>query len=275
MTRDPEAKNLTAQLQHRAAGNPPSTQPFSAISNCFPGLETDFRNVWKRVLTGIELHESSNLVVDVDEGADEGLHVLTNGYRLLTIEDVQVTVTVKGPKTLGGPTETLTDTGFGEHTMPLEWSNALAGVLGREDRKVRCKFQSIKDPNDIREFVLVLRDFFERKSVGGELLTTSVINRELASPGELTQSLCSPWQNDYRECACFYWAASRPDYVNVDAGPDGTSAGHNWMQKDRTEATPRTYVVDDRTDPRLISYRDLFVDWERVLRFEFDGKDEE
>ena len=41
---------------------------------------------------------------------------------------------------------------------------------------------------------------------------------ELPQPGELTQGLCSPWQNDYRECACYYWAASRPDYVNVVAG---------------------------------------------------------
>ena len=47
------------------------------------------------------------------------------------------------------------------------------------------------------------------------LLDEAVIAREAVEPGELTQSLCSPWQNDYRECGCYYWAASRPDYVNV------------------------------------------------------------
>ena len=26
-------------------------------------------------------------------------------------------------------------------------------------------------------------------------------------PGELTQSLCSPWQHDFRDCGCFYWAS--------------------------------------------------------------------
>jgi hypothetical protein len=270
-----DPKNLSAQLQYPGAGNPPSTQPDSAISNCFPGLETDFRNVWKHILTGIELHESSNLVVGVEKGVDERLQVLASGYRLLSIEDIPMTVGVKGPKTLGGPTEPLTDTGFGESTMPLEWSNALAGLLNREQRMVRCKFQSIKDPNDTPEFSLWLREFFERRSVGGELVTTPVIERSLASPGELTQSLCSPWQNDYRECACFYWAASRPDYVNVEARSDGTSAGHNWMQKDRTPEAPTIYIVDDRTDPRLVSYRDLFAHWERSLKFEFDGKDEE
>jgi hypothetical protein len=43
---------------------------------------------------------------------------------------------------------------------------------------------------------------------------TAVISRALAEPGELTQGLCSPWQNDFRECSCYYWAASRPDYVD-------------------------------------------------------------
>jgi hypothetical protein len=270
-----KANNLTAQLQYRGAGNPPSTHPDSAISNSFPGLETDFRNVWKHVLIGIELHESSTLVVGIDHGADERLNVLASGYRLLTIDGFPMTVAVKGPKTLGGPVEPLVDTGFGENTMPLEWSNALAEVMNREHRTVHCRFQSLKNPDDIREFDLVLRDFFERKSVDGLTVTTAVINQDLASPGELTQSLCSPWQNDYRECACFYWAASRPDYVNVEAGSDGTSIGHNWMQKDRTDETPKTYIVDDRTDPRLISYRDLFEHWERSLKFEIDGKDEE
>jgi L-lysine epsilon oxidase-like protein len=270
-----EAKNLSAQLRHRAAGNPPSSEPDSAISNCFPGLETDFRNVWKHILRGIELHESSNLVVRVEQDADPSLKKLATGYRLLTVEGIPMTVAVKGPKTLGGPTEPLTDTGFGENTMPLEWSNALADLVNREQRTVRCRFQSIKDPNDSPEFSLELRNFFERKEVLGEVVKTAVINAELAAPGELTQSLCSPWQNDYRECACFYWAASRPDYVNVEARPDGTSDGNNWMEKERTQTAPKTYIVDDRTDPRLISYRDLFVGWERVLKFEFDGKDEE
>ena len=59
-----EPRNLTAQLHHRAAGNPPSTLPESAISNCFPGLEFDFRNIWRRIFEGIEIHESSGVVVE-------------------------------------------------------------------------------------------------------------------------------------------------------------------------------------------------------------------
>src|SRR4029079_3021991 len=32
-------------------------------------------------------------------------------------------------------------------------------------------------------------------------------------PGELMQGLCSPWQHDFRDCQCFYWAANHPDVV--------------------------------------------------------------
>ena len=31
-----KAQNRTAQLHYRARGNPPNTQPVSAISNCYP-----------------------------------------------------------------------------------------------------------------------------------------------------------------------------------------------------------------------------------------------
>ena len=30
-------------------------------------------------------------------------------------------------------------------------------------------------------------------------------------PGELTQSLCSPWTHDFRDCGCFYWSSNHPD----------------------------------------------------------------
>ena len=54
---------------------------------------------------------------------------------------------------------------------------------------------------------LRLRKLFELSPDGD---VVPLITPDVAEPGQLTQSLCSPWQNDYRECACYYWAASRP-----------------------------------------------------------------
>jgi hypothetical protein len=56
-------RNLAAQLQYRAKGNPPTSRPEMVIANCCPGLEVDFRAVWRRLFVGIELSEWDNYVV--------------------------------------------------------------------------------------------------------------------------------------------------------------------------------------------------------------------
>src|SRR5205085_3739852 len=87
-----EAINLTAQLSHRADGNPPCTLPNSAISNSFPGLECDFRNVWRRIFEGIVLHESDNYVVSA-----EGKFAALKARRLRFVEDEPTIVPVRVP----------------------------------------------------------------------------------------------------------------------------------------------------------------------------------
>lgn len=276
-----EAKNLTAQLRYRAAGNPPGSLPDSAISNCYPGLEFDFRNVWKRIFVGIEMHEADNLVVKIDDPKYQPLlH-----HRILRVDSDPprragdpLAVQVSGPKAPNGPSKPLTTGSNPKAAAFLEWSNALARILHEKaGQTVRCEVTKAKAldpvlppdiPGDGTIFVdLEVRRFFDPG--------VAVINRDMVQPGELTQSLCSPWQNDYRECACYYWASSRPDYVNVEPTSQGVSAGNNWMQKDRTQDTPREYILDDRKDTRLVSYDDLFQSWQSKLRFEVEGKDRE
>jgi hypothetical protein len=160
----------------------------------------------------------------------------------------------------------------------MEWSNALAYVLAfvkkrteqKKPVKVRCDFSEVSWDQQ-QPFVennkkavrvqLEVRPFFEDD--------TAVISKALAEAGELTQGLCSPWQNDYRECSCYYWASARPDFVNVENGADGLSAGDNWMQRERAGS----YVADDYADSRLVMYDELFRDWEEVLKFEIGGRD--
>jgi hypothetical protein len=252
--------NLSAQLAHRAQGNPPNSLPDTAISNAYPGLEMDFRNAWRRILAGLVLHESLNLVVDVEDKALASVE----GMFLLKIAGVDVTAPVTGPDSNGvvGP---LKDA-YGNDRMALEWSNALADVVHEhQGKRVRCLFQSIDGKQQLEHDVTVRR-FFEKNS--------AVIARDIVRPGDLTQSLCAPWQNDYRECSCFYWAANRPDYVNVEPRADGSSTGNNWMQKDRTATSPRVYVNDDWQDERLLTHLDLVSNWEQALRFIIANRDE-
>jgi hypothetical protein len=114
-----------------------------------------------------------------------------------------------------------------------------------------------------------VRHFFSDGPDAPEDDDSVLISRALAEAGELTQGLCSPWQNDYRECSCYYWASARPDFVNAEIAPDGLSSGDNWLQKNRTG----NYVPDDYQDSRLIDYDDLFDRWEALLRFQITGKD--
>jgi len=125
-------------------------------------------------------------------------------------------------------------------------------------------------PDDASKLVQVelhVRPLFATNQAGQRL---AVIDEAAVGPGELTQSLCSPWQNDYRECACYYWAATRPDYVNVEPDTDGSSQGNIWMGKYRE---PKEYVPDNLRDSRLLTYEELFRDWQGRLRFIIGGKD--
>jgi hypothetical protein len=266
-------RNRTAQMHHVPVGNPFSSSPAAAIANCCPGLEVDFRAVWRRILTGITLREYDNLVLGCEIA---GVDLV--GHRLLAIDGEPTMARMLGPSPadLAAGTQ-LTSEDNPTSSFTPEWSNQLAQLLkDRQGATVTCIFTPDPvwenlvwweppppppPPPSTISLQLAVRAFFE-----GD---TAFISRDLAVPGELTQGLCSPWQNDFRECSCYYWASARPDFVNVDTTPDGRSTGDNWLQKVRTG----TYVPDDYTDERLLLYDDLLGDWEQWLRFQVRGRD--
>jgi hypothetical protein len=267
-------RNRTAQLNYVAAGNPISSRPVNAIANCCPGLEMDFRAVWRRIFEGLVMREYDSLVIDVDPQQDDPGKLKLKGHRLLRIDGVKVMARAIGPNPsdeFGSVVLSYEDDK--DAVQPLEWSNLLAPILHKSaGGSVTCDFTADevwdkqpwwddKAPPPHVTFTFKLRPFFE-----GE---TAVISGVLAQPGELTQGLCSPWQNDYRECSCYYWAAARPDYVNVEPSSDGLSQGDNWLQKDHTGQ----YVPDDYVDSRMISYDDLFAEWQKWLRVVVRGRD--
>jgi hypothetical protein len=274
-------RNRTAHVGYAAAGNPVSSRPVNAIANCCPGLEVDFRAVWRRIFEGITLREYDNLVTDVDAIQDDPRKAKLKWHRLLRINGTKVMAQMKGPSPDGRFENVVLATQDNpDGVVPLEWSNALARILHENaGQSVTCDFTAEEsrddqvwwdDDDDDDDpplppphitLTFKIRPFFE-----GE---TAVISRTLAEVGELTQGLCSPWQNDYRECSCYYWAAARPDYVNVEPAADGMSQGDNWLQKEHTGH----YVPDDYVDSRLIMYDNLFLEWEKWLRMVVRGRD--
>jgi len=263
-------QNKMAQLHYRAVGNPVNTLPSSAISNCFPGLEYDFKNFWRRVFTEIVLLEWDNYVIETD---DEHKHLYH--HRLLRVDDRPIIIPVFGPHMPGGSDDPL-PIGGEPAVIPavvtMELSNALTYVLQRQGQKVMCDFtadespdhqQISKVPAGMLRVELTVRQIFDGQSLAPA--------DKFLLPGELTQGLCSPWQHDYRECSCYYWPASRPDYVNVEPTPEGISRGDNWLAKGNPR--PGEYILDDRKDTRLVTYDELFLRWEKELRFQIRGRD--
>jgi hypothetical protein len=264
-----KASNLTAQLHYRGEGNPISVLPRTAISNCFPGLEFDFRNLWRRAFQGIVLIENNNYVIECDATVGDLKH-----HRLVAIDGKPTMVATSGPVFPDGDSVPLMTAANPNGVSFMEWSNSMVNVLQKQGQEVTCHFtaqpstlevvvdlKELDDPAKYTKVKLKVNHIFEGDSAS--------ISDEILKPGELTQGLCAPWQNDYRECACYYWAASRPDYVNVVADEQGLSTGDSWMAKKRTGK----YIPDDRVNKRLLSYDDLFINWQGELNFIVEGKD--
>lgn len=261
--------NLTAQLHYRGKGNPVSVLPRTAISNCFPGLEFDFRNLWRRAFQGIVLIENNNYVIDAEDAFKHLIH-----HRLVAIDGKPTMVATSGPVFPDGDSVPLRTEANPNGVSFMEWSNSMVNVLQKQGQQVACYFtaepsklevvvdlKKLDDPALYIKVMLTVNKVFEGDS--------AALSDQIIKPGELTQGLCAPWQNDYRECACYYWAASRPDYVNVVADEKGLSTGDSWMAKKRTGK----YIPDDRVNTRLLSYDDLFINWQGELNFIVEGKD--
>jgi hypothetical protein len=223
------------------------------------------------MFVGVVLSENNNYVV---EAQDDTLV----GRRLLKIDGNAVSVVTRGP-IFPGRVGTLGTAGNPDSVAFLEWSNTMALIWNKQGQQVSCEFTADAAVNEVlpgnpdvktKTVNLEMRRIFEQTTIGGTPEKLAVLSEALVEPGELSQGLCSPWQNDYRECACYYWAASRPDYVNVVAANDGTSRGDNWMQRERTG----TYLPDNRDGVLTLSYDDLFEQWEKVLKFVLRGVQE-
>jgi hypothetical protein len=143
----------------------------------------------------------------------------------------------------------------------MEFFNSLADVVQKAGQSVACVFSNSSNNATVTSSLQV-RPIFDG----------AALSKDLLEPGAMTQGLCSPWQADYRECACFYWAASRPDFVNVEVA-GGQARGHNWMQNNRGPGDD--YAEDVPGSPGQITYDDLYTRWEQVLKFIVAGKDSE
>jgi hypothetical protein len=253
--------NLTARAAMQVAGNPVTTRLESGVSNCFPGLEFDHRNLDRRFFPG--------LVFEFVSTNQDRL-----GARVLAVETTDPDLQAPRPGT--APQDRPDD------NVRQELAAALSGAEGQTLASGMWFLQSITQngktilldgagANSRLDGITVWRlvRSLERGPVSIELAERGASNPKIKkltgwrrvytdsdtgsinpvyAAGELTQSLCSPWMHDFRDCACFYWASNHPDIVLAedspgDTLPDGSPkdpaiAGTpvDWLRADRSPA---------------------------------------
>lgn len=251
-------RNRTARAA--ALGNPASARLESGVGNCFPGLEMDVRNLEGRFFPGLVFWVVTEPLAPVPEAPPNQA-----GIRLKYLDYLQDPLL---PERSTEPwVQTLLATYTGSTGVALSNGRWYLHWLEQGGHRVSC-YQSNGQPYDgelLWRFVrclsadqplkiaLVQRDGPDPKPVveldgWRRRYTTPVGVIDSAYPaGELTQTMCNPWQHDFRDCACYYWASNHPDVVLGDADgrslPDGEPAGTtaantllDWLRRDRSPA---------------------------------------
>ena len=248
-------RNLTARADYLVRGNPSNTRLESGVDNCYPGLEFDQRNLDKAFFPGLifEFHRSDGAILH---------QILPNGapaQQGLTDAD-------RDPPLYLWALVGRSSTSQSEADPPVFFFNGLDGLevwrrvhdlipgrmaivlgpspgsiltpslgLSRQLDRIYDSGQSLlqRDDNGRLQIAVLVG---QRASYLDE---NGVIDINVYEPGDLTRSLCSPWQYDFRDCGCFYWAASKPDIVT---SADGRQPYLNFQRKNRN-ITPQPSEV--------------------------------
>jgi hypothetical protein len=263
-------RNLTARAAAAIAGNPDISRPEDSVGNCFPGLDMDVRNLDRRFFPGLvfefvssgyapEPERMGALLLYPDGRGDtdlrpEYLNQLEPAVRAWLAplrEDLFARLTGDLQDTLadgswyldwieqGGTRISMNQAQPDGSSAPLDGMTVWRIVRGLTPGEVTINLRR-RDRDDHVELKGWRRFFTDPR--------TGVISRAY-QPGELLMSMCSPWQHDFRDCACHYWASNRPDLVHgetmigeptlpggLPANPERAMVRLDWMRADRSRA---------------------------------------
>ena len=269
-------RNLPARRYARlVAGNPVTTRLESGVSNCYPGLEYDHRNLDRRFFPGLVVNFVS--ATDLDHITQRtGAHGVAVDLfdPALVSEPAAATALATAQRDLGTGTWFIasieqkgnTISCLDANNVPLDGAivwNMVHGLVRDEVTIVVTYRGTPPAPGGSPSAVTYTFTARRRAYVDDE-------SGEFAvgfQAGELTQSLCSPWQHDFRDCGCDYWSSNHPDIVlapnepggavlpnGAPADPDRAALLVDWLRYDRgvsglakapgTRAGVRPYQID-------------------------------
>ncbi|MFF3420839.1 ferritin-like domain-containing protein [Streptomyces sp. NPDC002698] len=286
-------RNLTARADYAVPGNPSGSRPESGVDNCFPGLEFDQRNLEKAFFPGLLFdfhHGAGSRLIGVTEGApavldlttaDLGTGVAGDPWRL-HLWGVCGRTTVDQPESEAPVFHATSRSGLAlwRHVHDL-LPGRIAILLGPTPGFQSPGANIVPDGLNawrMRNDTTVQRD--DGRVAAAVLIADradyldpdGVIDPDVYLPGDLTRSLCAPWQYDFRECGCYYWAASKPD---ISASPDGRFHPLNFQRSDRTLPPPKldTPNIGEREGDEL-DHPALITNW-NVLPVVLNGREDD
>jgi rubrerythrin len=230
------ALNATAaRRQQYVTGNPVNTRLEAGVGNCFPGLEMDLRNLERRFFPFLAVDfisddQNTIQVVQVDMAGVNSSDLSRDdkaafaaiaadmGSQTITWSVVQIRgeFGLFGAKSLSIPTLN-SAAAVRNGTPPDAWT---AVRLLPEGKPVTITVARLDSNGNPTKQVTLTRNRVAYLDENGAF-------NGIFEPGELAQSLCSPWTHDFRDCACFYWASNHPD-VALPPAPVSATEDQRW-----------------------------------------------
>jgi hypothetical protein len=258
-------------------GNPVSTRLESGVGNCFPGLECDLRNLERRFFPFLEV-DIQDTEINVASVDSAGVKIAANNGQI-TADTASIYRQIDSGLSDGRKwTITQIQGNFGllgDQTLII--ANLRSPSAGA-DRLPPDAWTAIRLLTEGTQVQLTLRQGSMIRVLVGDRARYLDDNGALAEmflPGELTQSLCSPWTHDFRDCGCFYWASNHPDIaLPLLPTPAPSTPEINtyvpWERADRTlNALPAPATIDD---PVELNYYEINAKWQS-LNFVIEGRE--
>jgi hypothetical protein len=275
-------KTLTPNPQPQLiAGNSISTRLESGIGNCFPGLECDLRNLERRFFPFLEMDmpDADITLVKVDmpgviaARAEKKIsQAALSAYKTLAAEGTWNIETIQGTfGPLGKLALTLSQNGISSKSkrrLPVDAWTAVR--LLTEGTEVRLALRRSDTANAMAKV--------ELRGKRASYLGDDGALAAMFAPGELTQSLCSPWTHDFRDCACYYWASNHPDIVLPPYNSAPTSDPKfdipvPWERRDRSlDRLPKPATSENPEDVEL-RYFEINRRWQ-ALNFVLERREQ-
>jgi len=255
--------NQTAKSDVLVRGNPVTTRADDGVENTFPGLEFDHRNLEKQFFPGLmfELHSSTGgwlRSFDQTMGFPFSQDDFEAGLLLWRVigrfpdpsdpsgSSVSEVPFFGSPSRRNATWQTIREIEPGEVGIVMgpniRDNLQIPPAIEQEIQNAIATRQDLFLPIQDLPPIVVL--FGQR----ADYLKNGVIDPDTYEPGDLTRSLCSPWQYDFTDCGCWYWASNKPDMVAVtDDGPQIYN-----FQRVRTGDTAQ----EPPTHPPVVSYPD-------------------